>query len=160
MNKADLVARILDKLREDLRLIEEARAMANEEALPADDIAESQRENRALENQFLVDGQSRIVNELKEAIAAYENLEIKPFMPGQPIALSALVRVKGQRGVSNYFLGPKSGGVEIPGEDGSTIIVLTPQSPLGRNLVGRSVGDKVTINDTQPARTIEIEAVE
>lgn len=160
MNKADLVARILEKLRDELRLIEDARNMANEEALPADDIAESQRENRALENQFLVDGQSRIVNELKEAITAFENLEVRAFANGEPIALSALVGVKSPRETATYFLGPMGGGLEVAGENENTVLVLSPQSPLGRSLVGHSVGDTITINDTTPARTIEIISVE
>ncbi|RME73036.1 MAG: hypothetical protein D6781_01145 [Verrucomicrobia bacterium] len=155
MNKAELVTRILEKLREELRLIEEARAMANEEALPADDIAESQRENRALENQFLVDGQSRIVNELKEAITAYETLPLRTFGPDAPVALTALVRTRTPEETSSYFLGPFGGGIEIDDFEGTTVYVITPQSPLGRSLVGKRVGERIAIN----GNTVEIEAI-
>ena len=41
-----------------------------------------------------------------------------------------------------YFLGPKAGGTEVA-IDGTSVTVITPQSPLGRQLVGRKLGEVV-----------------
>lgn len=132
--------------------------MANEEALPTDDIAESQREPRAIEASFLVDGQTKIVAELKDAILTYERLGIREFGPHEPVALSALVQLEADGERSNYFIGPKAGGVEIEA-GGEMIFVLTPQSPLGRNLLGRNLGDSVPVEGAAGRRTLRITAI-
>ncbi len=38
-----------------------------------------------------------------------------------------------------YFLGPRAGGLEVT-VDGLTVLVVTPTSPLGRELLGKSAG--------------------
>ena len=50
-----------------------------------------------------------------------------------------------------YFLGPRAGGIELQ-VGNRRVMVVTPQSPLGRQLLGRRVGDDV---DT-PSRTIRL----
>jgi len=54
-----------------------------------------------------------------------------------------LVRLEG-RGGSHYFIGPRAGGTEIE-SDGGPVLVITPQSPLGRQLVGRRQGDTLLL---------------
>ena len=43
-------------------------------------------------------------------------------------------------------------------QQGKQIVVITPGSPMGRELIGKSVGDSVEI-ETEPSRT-EYEIVE
>jgi hypothetical protein len=158
INKSDIVQAILERLRRELHVIEEATSMANEEAQPADDITESQRENRALENQYLVDGQSRIAREHREAILAYETLPLRGFGAGEPAALTALVEVQSGGEKSLYFLGPRAGGVEIT-VAGSSVLVLTPQSPLGRTLLGRNIGETFAVEHGAVGRQATITAL-
>ena len=49
---------------------------------------------------------------------------------------------KGQRDA--YFIGPKAGGTELD-FDGQEVLVITPQSPLGAQLVGRKQGDQLKL---------------
>ncbi len=44
---------------------------------------------------------------------------------------------------SLYFIGPKSGGLEIEHQR-KEIMVITPQSPLGQNLMGKQRGHRWT----------------
>jgi transcription elongation GreA/GreB family factor len=39
-----------------------------------------------------------------------------------------------------FFIGPCAGGTEIEYE-GKSVLILTPRSPLGQQLVGRKQGD-------------------
>ncbi|MGH8020098.1 MAG: transcription elongation factor GreAB [Opitutaceae bacterium] len=158
IQKSTLVAAIIDRLREELRVLEDAREMANEEALPDDDIAESQRENRALENQYLVDGQDRVAREHREAILAYQALAPRDFGAGDSAALGALVEVETGSERALYFLGPKAGGLEVT-SNGATIFVLTPQSPLGQRLIGRNPGDVFAVANPGPRRTARVLAL-
>ena len=43
-----------------------------------------------------------------------------------------------------YFLGPRAGGMELEFGD-RKILVLTPQSPLGRQLLGQRIGATVQV---------------
>lgn len=158
MNKQDLIQRILDTLQHELRVLEEAARMANEEAIPESDIAESQREPRAVEASYLVDGQSRLALETKEAIRAFERLPLKDFAAGEPVALSAVVEVESGPERTTYFLGPKAGGLEVP-VNGGAVYVLTPQSPLARRLLGRNLGETVQVDDGGRTRALRITAV-
>ena len=42
---------------------------------------------------------------------------------------------------STYFIGPTSGGLEADFQ-GEEIMVITPQSPLGQNLMGKKQGQQ------------------
>jgi hypothetical protein len=159
MNKNQLVRRIVETLREELQVIQNATEMANEEVLPTEDLTESQREPRALEVSYLVDGQTKLAREIKESIAAYEGLTVRTFAPGEPVALTALVRLEGGGEPVDYFLGPKAGGMEIPSE-GTKVFVLTPQSPLARRIIGRNIGDAIEVEDGARRRSLRIAAID
>ena len=60
----------------------------------------------------------------------------RDFTPGEPVELTALVELDADGTHSTYFIGPKSGGLEIKLRR-KEIMVMTPQSPLGQNLIGR-----------------------
>ena len=158
IEKSEIVASILQQLREEIRVLEDARSMANEEAMPSDDIAESQRENRALENQYLVDGQGKVAQEHRDAILAYEALVPRAFAEHEAAALGALVEVEmgGER--TWYFLGPRAGGLDVH-VNGATVCVLTPQSPLGRRLIGRNIGDSIVVEEGAGSRIARILAL-
>jgi transcription elongation GreA/GreB family factor len=64
------------------------------------------------------------------------------FGPDAVIALGALVELSARGRSAWYFLGPRAGGLELRIDD-REILVLTPQSPLGRQLLGKRVGDLV-----------------
>ena len=53
------------------------------------------------------------------------------------------------------FLGPAAGGVKVVA-GGCETIVITPQSPLGRSLLGRVAGDELTSGTGEAAKTYTI----
>ena len=76
------------------------------------------------------------------------------FAPDAPIALGALAEVRDEGGTADsYFLCPRAGGLELQVEN-RTILVVTPQSPLGRQLLGRRVGDPVQLPGSRPPARI------
>ena len=68
-------------------------------------------------------------------------LATRDFAPGEPIDLTALVELDADSTCATYFIGPKNGGLEIK-HRGKEIMVITPQSPLGQNLMGRKAGQR------------------
>ena len=69
-------------------------------------------------------------------------LALLEFGPNVPIQLSALVELEGSGERAFYFMGPRAGGTEITHEE-KEILVITPQSPLGVQLMGRKQGDRL-----------------
>ncbi|HKW30010.1 MAG TPA: GreA/GreB family elongation factor, partial [Verrucomicrobiae bacterium] len=92
------------------------------------------------EASYLARGQSRQAAEIQAAIAAFEKLDPRKFGAGDPIDVGAFVELELNAEKTAYFVGPRAGGTEVQ-HDKREILVITPQSPLGEQLLGRKQGD-------------------
>jgi transcription elongation GreA/GreB family factor len=143
MTKIPLLKQIIAALTRSLSILEKAARASHEEATHESSRAESKYDTRGLEAAYLAGGQTRQAKEILDAIAIYESLPLKKFAPGDPIDLTALVELEADGSRSHYFIGPKSGGLEIEHQR-KEIMVITPQSPLGQNLMGKKTGQRWT----------------
>jgi transcription elongation GreA/GreB family factor len=159
VNKAALRERILAHLRATLALQVNAAQLARDEATSEESRAENQYDTHSLEAGYLAEGQARQAAEIEESITIIAALPVPEFAPGSPIALGALVEIDDIRGgPALYFLCPRAGGLELPHE-GRAVLVVTPQSPLGRQLLGRHAGDTVQLPSRKPAAASRIAGV-
>ena len=133
---------ILGQLRADLAQQAAAAALAHDEATNEESRARSKYDTHSQEAAYLAQGQAKLVTDIEVSIEAYAALPLPDFLPGQAIALGALVELENRDARAWYFLGPRAGGMELT-VDGRAILVLTPQSPLGRQLLGRQRGDTI-----------------
>jgi len=143
MNKAQLVKKIIASLTDSLGVLEKAARASHEEATHESSKAESKYDTRGLEAAYLAGGQARQAKEILDSIKIYESLSLKTFDPGEPVGLTALVELDSDGARSTYFIGPKNGGLEIE-HRGREIMVITPQSPLGQNLMDKTAGQRWT----------------
>src|ERR1035437_6139375 len=139
MKKAQLVKQIITSLTESVGVLEKAARASHEEATHESSRAESKYDTRGLEAAYLAGGQAGPAKEILDSIKAYEALATRDFAPGEPIDLTALVELDADGTRATYFIGPKNGGLEIKHRR-KEIMVITPQSPLGQNLMGRKAG--------------------
>ena len=79
------------------------------------------------------------------AITQIEALPTAPWPAGIAIGPGALVEIVEGREHSWYYVAPRAGGTEIDHQQ-HEILVLTPQSPLGQQLVGRRQGDEIVLD--------------
>jgi transcription elongation GreA/GreB family factor len=128
---------------------------SNEEASHEQNTPENKYDTRALEASYLARGQSRQVVELERAIQDFQTLSPAPWQAAEPIDLGALLFLKSGREEDVYLLGPKGGGVEVVC-DGTTVTVITPQSPLGRLLVGKVKGETIVFPSAREERRLKI----
>src|SRR3954465_10467838 len=141
MKKSALIKKITSSLAANLELLQKAARASHAEATHESSKAENKYDTRGLEAAYLAGGQARQAKEIMDSIAQYESLEPREFRPDEAIDLAALVELEADGVVSSYFIGPKSGGLEIM--DGKReIMVITPQSPLGQNLMGKKNGQR------------------
>ncbi|QYM80621.1 GreA/GreB family elongation factor [Horticoccus luteus] len=159
MDKTTLIQRIVGRLREDFDLQVRAAALARDEATNEESRAENKYDTRGQEAAYLAEGQARLAAEIEQSINLYHALPADPFPPDAPAALGALIETVSARGVRSwFFLGPRSGGLELEIE-GQHVLVVTPASPLGRQLLGRRVGDQLTLpgKPSAPATVVAVQ---
>lgn len=143
VNKTALRDAILRQLQADLALQAQAAALARDEATNEESRARSKYDTHSQEAAYLAEGQARLVGEIEASLESYAALPTPPFGPDDAIALGALVELQSADRRAWYFLGPRAGGLELKLE-GRDILVVTPQSPVGRQLIGKRVGGVVT----------------
>lgn len=159
VNKRAIIKKITAKLAGELELYFRAAQFARAEATHEQNKAEHKYDTRGLEASYLARGQSRQAAELEAAIAEFEKLDARPITNGEPIGMGALVELEHGGEKSFYFLGPRAGGTEVI-HDRKEILVITPQSPLGEQLMGKKQGDRPLLSiggNKQAANIISVE---
>jgi transcription elongation GreA/GreB family factor len=143
MKKKQLLKKIVEVLSENLGVLEKAARASHAEATHESSKAENKYDTRGLEAAYLAGGQARQAKEILDSIASYEALVPKEFAAGEAIDLTALVEMESDGARAWYFVGPKNGGLEVK-MGRKEITVITPQSPLGQNLMGKRAGERWT----------------
>ena len=143
MNKIAILQVIARRLESDLEQATDAAIESAESATHEESRAEGKYDTRGLETSYLASGQARHAVELRESLAAVKNFSIPDFTQSSPIALGALVTLLSSQGREIFFLAPGMGGIEISYDDNSTITVISSRSPVGNELLGKSVGDRI-----------------
>ena len=144
-----------DELAIYLRAANASRAEATHEQNKAED----KYDTRGLEASYLARGQSRQAAEIESAIAEFEKLAARKLGDGEAIDPGALVELETGGERAFYFIGPRAGGTEVIHEN-KEILVITPQSPLGEQLLGRKQGDRPQLNFSGAKQTARIVSVE
>lgn len=136
-----IVSHIIADLEKELAAASHAARESADEATDDESRPENKYDTHALETSYVASAQAHYAKDLKTALQAYHNLSL-PDTPSERVALGSLVSVLGPNGSERFFIGPAHGGLEIEAEDGP-ITVLTPKSPLGAQLIGKGIGDRV-----------------
>lgn len=159
MNKRTLINKIIAKLTSELEVYFRAAQASRAEATHEQSKAESKYDTRGLEASYLARGQSKQAAELETAIEEFQKLPVRKFAAGEAIDLGALVELEHDGERSFYFIGPKGGGTEVV-QDKREVLVITPQSPLGAQLMEKKQGDKPQLElagRKQPGRIVSVE---
>jgi transcription elongation GreA/GreB family factor len=155
ISKRIIVQQILAQLNEQLSTLAGASRAMHADASDEQNKAEDQYDTRGLETAYLASSQARLATETEQALAAYQNLELRKFSEKAPIDLTALVELESAGVHTLYFLGPKAGGMEIH-HRGSEILVITPESPLAQQLLGKKAGDRLKLQTRGPSREFRV----
>ena len=143
MTKPQLVATIIARLESDLALFTAAALTAHAAATHEECQPDNKYDTTALEASYVAQGQANRAQEIRQGLEAYRALELQAFADDSPIRLSALVTLEDEAGEERrLFIGPWAGGMKLADAAGE-VVVITPASPLGKRLLGLSVGDEL-----------------
>ena len=128
-----------------LELLAAQRQIAFDAASSAHDLAtheqskpETQYDTVGLEAAYLAHGQSQRVADCDAIIARIKSLVLRDFTEEDEIAVGAIITLDDN---SMYWLLPDCGGTKL--SDGK-LVVVTPQSPLGMQLKGAGIEERLT----------------
>ena len=152
MNTSEIVASILDRLREEFESRSRVSKITREGGNDAESKAEGKYDTLAIEENYLADGLAKQALAAAEAIAEIEKMPLRIFTGVDPIGLGALVEIDFPGAREWFFLAPSGGGTEVQHE-GTPVTVITPDSPLGSQLIGSRVGDRTS---TPAARIVRV----
>lgn len=157
VDKRILVAALREQIAREIEAMKRAARDAAEAATHEEAKPENDKDTRGLEASYLARGQAERVRELERDHNALQFLALRDLGEGEAIRLGALVEVSAEEAEvsSLYFISPAGGGMRAKAS-GADVLVVTPQSPLGQALVGKSVGDVVQIRARAGARELEI----
>lgn len=148
MKKPALLEAIIVRLEAELAFSLHAAHLAAAGATDEQNKAENKYDTRGLELSYLAAGQGRQMAEARATISQLRTLELRDFGPDEPIDLGAIITLKSRKKTAEpqplYFLAPRGGGTEIR-HAGRDVLVITPQSPLGQQLLGRRKGNVISI---------------
>ena len=129
---------------------------AAEAATHAEAKPENDKDTRALEASYLAAGQAERVRTLESAVKLLTTLELKELGKTTPICASAVITLEDDEGSRTlFFMSPHGGGLKLDLE-GTSVQVVTPQSPLGRALLGRLHGDVIELRGKSGLREMAI----
>ncbi len=158
MNKRKVIENIIGQIEEELALLVRASQNSFEDSMDEEIRAEGKFDTGGLELSMLAGSQAKLAAEAKENLSHYQTLEVKDFGAGDPILLSALVELESDGSRACYFVGPRGGGIEVE-MDGKEITVITPQSPVGQQLVGKRQNDTIQLPSGKGTRAYKIVSV-
>ena len=139
--KAKLINHIISELEQihatALNAAKHAHAMATDKQ----NIPENKYDTLGLESGYLAQGQAKRAAELD----AFKHIIVKDFVAQDIITVGDLVGIFDQHETSLWvFLAPSSGGTKFEFE-GRKIMVISASSPLGKQLLGKELGDEYQI---------------
>lgn len=118
---------------------------------------EHAKDMRAVEQQYLARGLAERAETLRDAVAVLASLEARDFDADEPVHAGALVGLVDEDDRELLYLLAPAGGGETVDAGGATVTVVTPQSPLGRSLLGAHVGDELGIEIGAKRRAVTVE---
>ena len=142
MKKSKIIEVVLEHLRADFKRRQSAARRTREQGNDAESKSEGKYDTRSTEENYLADGLARQALEAAAAAEAIEQMPIRDFARGEAIDLSALVELEFAKETEFFLIAIAGGGTEVVW-DKKTIVVLTPESPLGSRLIGRHAGERV-----------------
>ena len=141
VSKPELLAKLKHALEAELAVAERVARETAEAANHPEAKPDSDKDTRKIELSYLAAGQAARARELESGVALVGTLPVTPFAEGAPIRAGALVTLEVGDKTQRVLVSPAGGGLKLD-DDGGAINVVTPQSPLGRALLGKTQGDE------------------
>lgn len=156
MDKFLLQQQVLERLGQDLHQAEQAVRSAHETATHEENVAENKYDTLGLEAAYLAAGQARRAEAIRQAMASWRQFHPRPYDASNGIRLGALVcLVDVDDKQQCLFLGPDGGSMTLDC-GAQSVQVISSDAPLGRAMLGKCVGDDVSLKVASTRQQFEV----
>jgi transcription elongation GreA/GreB family factor len=157
-DKASVLSRVIEQLTQGAVHMAHHAEQTRADATHSEAKPENDKDTRALEQSYLARGQAMRAEAELEHVQVLRYLNLTPRHDDDPISAGALVELESDDAKKVVFLLPHGGGIEVH-VDGVEVHVITPASPLGKAVLGRTVGDEVQLRTRGVLREYVISGV-
>jgi transcription elongation GreA/GreB family factor len=160
MNKSEIIQKFIESIEAELSVLKKAAKDTADYATDSENKPENKYDTRGLEASYLAGAQAQRVAEMRDVLLCFRSTTIKKFheQKNPVVAISALVEAISNDKTSYLLIMPLGGGQTIKIQD-ETVQVVTPNSPLGKALIGQAEGEVITILAGGAKREYEIASI-
>jgi len=144
MNKTLVIEEIIAALQAQLAIAAGASHEAASYASDEESKAESKWDTQGLEASYLAAGQAGQARIIAEAIQSLQSFLLDIQSDDKKITAGTLVECDLNGFNDWFFLSPKGGGIAVTIDD-TEVTVITPQSPIGQQILGKEEGERFTL---------------
>jgi hypothetical protein len=152
-HKNKVLAKAKSMIHDSLDLLKRAAAATHANSTSAESKPEGKYDTRGLEASYLAGAQAEQVAIVEEGVQKLANLTIED--EPDTVLTGSLVVVSTDTEELSYLVLPAGGGLQIE-QDGDTILVITPNSPIGCLIMGVELGTSVALPEHTGAYISEI----
>ena len=143
MSKA--INAIITHLNAELTTANAASEQAHASATHSENVADNKYDTLAVEAAYLAHGQSVRITQIQQSIANYRQLMSIRSPDNASIHIGHTVTIHDANDkLQRLFIGPSAGGIRLF-IDNLEILTITPQTPMGKALMGKAVDDEITL---------------
>jgi transcription elongation GreA/GreB family factor len=155
IDKRKILDTLIEQAEAKLAELKAGYGAARDAVLSTPHVMKGKREVSGQESAYLANALALNIQERERELRTLRGMRL-PERPDR-VALGCLVGVGAADGalVGLYFVLPVCGGMEIPAAGGDTLVrVVTPGTPVVKALLGKTVGEEVTLPTTPPCVAI------
>lgn len=147
---------LVDYLRDQLAGVEAMARLAADEATSDETRSEGKYDTRSIEASYLARGQAERVASLRAALSWARSVPRAARAEHAPIGTGSILQVHSEGQGSSWLIIASIGGGGRFLVAGEAVRTITPQSPLGRALLGAVVDDVVEVDVRGGRREVEV----
>lgn len=155
MQKPAIVAALISELKDGLHATINAQRDAADYATNDESRAREKYETQSTEASYLARGQAAHAEELALALEYFETHQEQFSQPHTKADLGSLVEVDLNGYREWLFIAKKAGGHAIPYE-GHEVTVITPESPVGGQLLNQVAGIRFSLPNGAPGKLLAV----
>lgn len=160
MNKKILLEKLIVHLEEEFSVLISAANNARAASIDEQSVAETQYDTLAIEAGYLAEGQAKRAQEIELEIHRLKQLTLTSYQDDTPINIGALVQLSNSLNTNEwFFIAPAGAGFKTTIEQ-LLVTTITPESPLGKSIINKQVGDEIHLQLPNKQLLVEIIAIQ
>jgi len=156
MDKKALIEKVVEKLQKEVSELEANITSMHQAAIDAPSAMQSHSDTTKFQMNALKDDVEKQLSTKNGELEMLEKFEITPVMSSEEVSNGSIVKIKDGEKEINYLFLEGGSGIQAEDELGNIVIVVGENSPMGKILFGKKIGDEIITQFGSKQRNIHI----